>query len=76
VIFLVFNNYTSAQTTNGHKYSGFVEGGPCENNFGRGYAVIVDQGIKELKIGFQHLLSSFENASSLKKKLKQLSVIK
>ena len=40
----MFNNYTAAQTTNGHKYSGFVEGGPCENTLGRGYAVIVDQG--------------------------------
>ena len=46
VVFLVFNNYTAAQTTNGHKYSGFVEGGPCENTVGRGYAVIVDQGKK------------------------------
>ena len=44
VLFLVFNNYTAAQSTNGHKYSGFVEGGPCENTLGRGYAVIVDQG--------------------------------
>ena len=44
VMFMVFNNYTAAQTTNGHKYSGFVQGGPCENKFGKGYAVIVDQG--------------------------------
>ena len=43
-MFMVFNNYTAAQTTNGHKYSGFVQGGPCENKFGKGYAVIVDQG--------------------------------
>ena len=47
VVFLVFNDYTQTSETNGHKYSGFAVGGPCEayNSGGKsGYTVIVDQG--------------------------------
>lgn len=43
-VFLVFNDFTQVSETNGHKYSGFAVGGPCEAGFGSGYTVIVDQG--------------------------------
>ena len=46
VIFLVFNDYSSGQESQGHKYSGFAVGGPCEAAQKSGYAVIVDQGFK------------------------------
>ena len=45
VIFLVFNDFTHGES-NGHKYSGFSKGGPCEQAEKKGYAVVVDQGFK------------------------------
>ena len=45
MVFLVFNNFTGVSGSDGHKYSGFVEGAPCDDVKGKGYAVIVDQGI-------------------------------
>jgi len=44
VIFLVFNDFSSGQDTDGHKYSGFAVGAPCEAAYKSGYTVIVDQG--------------------------------
>ena len=45
-VFMVFNNYTAeAEATEGHEFSGFAVGGPCEGEQGRGYVAIVDQGI-------------------------------
>jgi len=44
VVFLVFNDFSTGQNTEGHKYSGFAVGAPCEAAQKSGYTVIVDQG--------------------------------
>jgi len=44
VVFLVFNDFSTGQNTDGHKYSGFAVGAPCEAAQKSGYTVIVDQG--------------------------------
>jgi len=44
VVFLVFNDFSTGQNTDGHKYSGFANGAPCEASQASGYTVIVDQG--------------------------------
>ena len=44
VVFLVFNDFTTQTSTDGHEFSGFVKGAPCENHLGSGYVVMVDQG--------------------------------
>jgi len=44
VVFLVFNDFSTGQNTDGHKYSGFAVGAPCEASQKSGYTVIVDQG--------------------------------
>ena len=43
-VFLVFNDFQAENATDGHKFSGFVKGAPCENHLGSGYIVMVDQG--------------------------------
>jgi hypothetical protein len=40
----VFNNFKAENATDGHKFSGFVKGAPCETHLGSGYIVMVDQG--------------------------------
>ena len=47
VVFLVFNNFQAENATDGHKFSGFVKGAPCESHLGSGYMVMVDQGFWE-----------------------------
>merc|ERR1711935_948520 len=47
VVFLVFNDFSTGQNTDGHKYSGFATGAPCEASQASGYTVIVDQGFYE-----------------------------
>jgi hypothetical protein len=45
-VFLVFNDYTQdPDGSDGHKFSGIAEGGVCEGSVGKGFAIIVDQGI-------------------------------
>ena len=44
VVFLVFNNFVAQNATDGHQFSGFVKGAPCEAHRGSGYIVMVDQG--------------------------------
>ena len=44
VVFLVFNDFVEQNATDGHKFSGFVKGAPCESHLGSGYLVMVDQG--------------------------------
>lgn len=44
VVFLVFNDFQAQNATDGHKFSGFVKGAPCESHLGSGYLVMVDQG--------------------------------
>ena len=43
-MFLVFNDFVAQDSTDGHKFSGFVKGAPCETHLGSGYIVMVDQG--------------------------------
>ena len=49
VIFLVFNDFSSGQDTDGHKYSGFAVGAPCEAAYKSGYTVV-----KKLKTKYMH----------------------
>lgn len=44
VVFMVFNNFTAEEATDGHEFSGHSRGGLCESEYGRGYAAVVDQG--------------------------------
>ena len=44
VVFLVFNDFTAQNATDGHQFSGFVKGAPCDTHKGSGYIVMVDQG--------------------------------
>ena len=44
VVYLIFNDYSTSTQSTGHKYVSFSEGGPCEAQYGTGYAAIVDQG--------------------------------
>merc|ERR1711945_83490 len=46
VVFLVFNKFSSdcKTQTYGHEFGGLSSGGMCEQRFGKGYTVIVDQG--------------------------------
>ncbi len=43
-IFLVFNDYSNSEGTDGHKFSGLTQGGACESSIGSGYLIVVDQG--------------------------------
>ena len=43
-VFIVFNDFAAQSTTDGHQFSGFVKGAPCETEHGTGYIVMVDQG--------------------------------
>ena len=45
VVFLVFNKFSSdcKTQTYGHEFGGVSSGGMCEQNFGKGYTVVVDQ---------------------------------
>ena len=43
-MFLVFNDFLAENATDGHQFSGFVKGAPCETHLGSGYMVMVDQG--------------------------------
>jgi len=49
VVFLVFNKFSSDCKTQtfGHEFGGLSSGGMCEQRFGKGYTVIVDQGFLE-----------------------------
>ena len=40
VVFLVFNDFSTGQNTDGHKYSGFAVGAPCEASQKSGYTVV------------------------------------
>ena len=40
VVFLVFNDFSTGQNTDGHKYSGFANGAPCEASQASGYTVV------------------------------------
>ena len=40
VVFLVFNDFSTGQNTDGHKYSGFAVGAPCEASQASGYTVV------------------------------------
>ena len=44
VTFLVFNDYSEVQETGGFETSGVAVGGPCQQNQGRGFIVVADQG--------------------------------
>ena len=44
-IFLVYNNFTKKEVSDGHKNSGFAYGEACDAKYGEGYAVVVDQGM-------------------------------
>ena len=40
MVFLVFNDFSTGQNTDGHKYSGFANGAPCEASQASGYTVV------------------------------------
>ena len=44
VTFLVFNDFTSVAATDGFATSGVAVGGACEQEEGRGFIVVADQG--------------------------------
>ena len=43
-VFMIFNNYTGVDATDGHEIGGYAEGGCCEAADGRGFTAVVDQG--------------------------------
>jgi len=43
-IFLLFNDFSKVEETEGFPFSGLVKGAACDGHKGEGYAVVVDQG--------------------------------
>jgi len=46
-IFLLFNDYSSQQVSEGFKFSGLTKGAACDAQKGEGYAVVADQGYSD-----------------------------
>lgn len=45
-VFLIFNDFSNVDATDGHDISGYAEGAPCEAHLGSGFTAVVDQGTK------------------------------